>query len=62
MRTRFSQYFVGRMRIPASFWLENVKAVFILLRAVEKCPIAGNKFIKCEKFYHFASGRGLNFQ
>ena len=34
MRTRFSQYLVERMRIPVSFWRENVITVFILLRAV----------------------------
>ena len=34
MRTRFSQYLVERMRIPVSFWRENVIAVFILLGAV----------------------------
>ena len=29
---------------------------------VGKCRSDGNKFVKCQKFYHFGSGRGLNPQ
>ena len=58
--TTFSQYRVLLTREPASFWRENVIAVVILLRVLARMSQWREQVIKCEKFFHFAIGRGRN--
>ena len=62
MRTRFSQYLVERMRIQASFWRENVIAVFILLRAVtmlENVVVMETSLSNVRSFIILRAGEGL---
>ena len=62
MKTRFSQYLVERMRIPASFWRENVIAVFILLRAVtmlENVVVMETSLSNVISFIILRAGEGL---
>ena len=62
MKTRFSQYLVERTRIPASFWRENVIAVFILLRAVtmlENVVVMETSLSNVRSFIILRAGEGL---
>ena len=61
-RTRFSHYLakVVRVREPASFWRENVIAVIILLRHLERMSSSdGNKLSAVRSFIILRSGEGL---
>ena len=41
------------------FWRESVVAVFNLLPVLASMSLWREQVFKCEKFYHFAIGRGL---
>ena len=58
MSTRFSQYKVLLTHEPASFWRENMVAVVTMRRVLARMSKWREQVIKCEKFYHFAMGRG----
>ena len=63
--TRFSKYKVVHAHEPVSFWQENLIAVVTLLRVylsenVVVTEKSHQMLAMCQKFYHFAMGRGLN--
>ena len=63
--TRFSKYKVVHAHEPVSFWRENLIAVVTLLRVyfsenVVVTETSHQMLAMCQKFYHFAMGRGLN--
>ena len=62
---RFSKYKVVHAHETVSFWRENLIAVVTLLRVylsenVVVTETSHQMLAMCQKFYHFAMGRGLN--